>query len=62
MDFRKRGWCLGISNDKKFTGTEFRKQGGLQNLKKELVNGTNERLTFLEIYFRSRCLSISYLI
>ena len=41
---------FGISNDKKFTGTEFRKQGGLQSLKKELVNGTNERLTFLEIY------------
>ena len=60
--FQEAWLVFGISNDKKFTGTEFRKQGGLQNLKKELVNGTNERLTFLEIYFRSRCLSISYLI
>lgn len=47
----QEAWLIfGISNDKTFTGTEFRKQGGLQNLKKELVNGTNERLTFLEIY------------
>ena len=53
--FQEAWLVFGISNDKKFTGTEFRKQGGLQNLKKELVNGTNERLTFLEIYFRSRC-------
>ena len=48
--FQEAWLVFGISNDKKFTGTEFRKQGGLQNLKKELVNGTNERLTFLEIY------------
>lgn len=47
----QEAWLVsGISNDKKFTGTEFRKQGGLQSLKRELVNGTNERLTFLEIY------------
>lgn len=44
-------WLIfGISDSKKFVGTEFRKQGGLQNLKRELVNGTNERLTFMEIY------------
>lgn len=44
-------WLVfGVTNDKKIVGTEFRKQGGLQNLKKELVNGTNERLTFMEIY------------
>ena len=44
-------WLLfGVTNDKRIVGTEFRKQGGLQNLKKELVNGTNERLTFMEIY------------
>lgn len=48
--FQEAWLVFGISDDKKFTGTEFRKQGGLQNLKKELVNGTNERLTFLEIY------------
>ena len=44
-------WLVfGVTNDKRIVGTEFRKQGGLQNLKKELVNGTNERLTFMEIY------------
>lgn len=48
--FQEAWLVFGISDDKKFTGTEFRKQGGLKNLKKELVNGTNERLTFLEIY------------
>lgn len=48
--FQEAWLIFGISNDKKFVGTEFRKQGGLQNLKKELVNGTNERLTFMEIY------------
>ena len=48
--FQEAWLVFGISNDKKFTGTEFRKQGGLQSLKKELVNGTNEWLTFLEIY------------
>lgn len=37
-------WLIfGISDRKEFVGTEFRKQGGLQNLKRELVNGTNER-------------------
>jgi ATP-dependent DNA helicase RecG len=47
----QEAWLIfGISDDKQFVGTEFRKQGGLQNLKKELVNGTNERLTFMEIY------------
>jgi ATP-dependent DNA helicase RecG len=47
----QEAWLIfGISDDKRFVGTEFRKQGGLQNLKKELVNGTNERLTFMEIY------------
>ncbi len=44
-------WLIfGISDNKEFIGTEFRKQGGLQNLKREIVNGTNERLTFVEIY------------
>lgn len=44
-------WLIfGISDRKEFVGTEFRKQGGLQNLKRELVNGTNERLIFMEIY------------
>lgn len=47
----QEAWLIfGISDDKRYVGTEFRKQGNLQNLKKEIVNGTNERLTFLEIY------------
>ncbi len=47
----QEAWLIfGISDNKKIGGTEFRRQGSLQNLKKELVNGTNERLTFMEIY------------
>ena len=47
----QEAWLIfGISDDKKIVGTDFRKQGGLQSLKKEIVNGTNERLTFMEIY------------
>lgn len=47
----KEAWLIfGISDKKEFVGTEFRRRGGLQNLKKEIVNGTNERLTFMEIY------------
>lgn len=47
----QEAWLIfGISDNKKIRGTEFRRQGSLQNLKKELVNGTNERLTFMEIY------------
>lgn len=47
----QEAWLIfGVTDDKSIIGTEFRKQGGLQNLKKELVNGTNERLTFMEIY------------
>ncbi len=45
----QEAWLIfGISDQKKFVGTEFRKQGGLQNLKREIVNGTNGRLTFME--------------
>ena len=47
----QEAWLIfGISDDKRYVGTEFRKQGSLQSLNKEIVNGTNERLTFLEIY------------
>lgn len=47
----QEAWLIfGVSDDKQIMGTEFRKQGGLQSLKKEIVGGTNERLTFLEIY------------
>ncbi|MDD3240839.1 MAG: ATP-binding protein [Lachnospira sp.] len=48
---KKEAWLIfGVDNDKNIIGTEYRKNGGLQNLKKEIVNGTNDRLTFLEIY------------
>jgi ATP-dependent DNA helicase RecG len=47
----QEAWLIfGISDDGRYVGTNFRKQGNLQSLKKEIVNGTNERLTFLEIY------------
>ena len=48
--FQESWLVFGITNKGEIVGTEYRKQGGLQNIKKELVNGTNERLTFLEIY------------
>ena len=39
-----------MTNNRKIVGTEYRKSGSLQSLKKELAANTNERLTFLEIY------------
>lgn len=48
--FQEAWLIFGISDDKKIVGTEYRKQGSLQSLKKELVDRTNERLTFMEIY------------
>lgn len=48
--FQEAWLIFGISDNKEYVGTEFRKHGSLQSLKKELVNGTNERLTFMEIY------------
>ena len=48
---KKEGWLIfGVDNDKNIVGSEYRKEGGLHNLKKEIVSGTNERLTFMEIY------------
>ena len=47
----QEGWLiLGIKNNGDISGTGYRKSGGLQNLKKEIINGLNERMTFLEIY------------
>ena len=44
-------WLLfGITNDREVIGTSYRNKGNLQFLKKEIVNGTNERMTFMEIY------------
>lgn len=48
---RKEAWLIfGVTNKKKIVGTAYRKDGSLQRLKKEIVIGTNERLTFMEIY------------
>lgn len=48
---KKEAWLIfGVDNDKNVVGSGYRKEGGLQNLKKEIVGGTNERLTFMEIY------------
>ena len=45
------GWLVfGVTDKGNFIGTEFRKQGKLQSLKREIADQTNERLTFLEIY------------
>lgn len=44
-------WLIfGVTNTKKIVGTAYRENGSLQNLKKEIVGGTNERATFMEIY------------
>lgn len=44
-------WLIfGITNDKQIKGTNYRKGGNLQSLKKEITNGTNEKLTFYDIY------------
>lgn len=48
---KSEAWLIfGITDKGEFKGTDYRRNGGLQSLKKELANGTNERLTFLEIY------------
>ena len=48
---KREAWLVfGVSNTKSILGTEYRKSGSLQSLKKELAANTNERLTFLEIY------------
>lgn len=47
----KEAWLIfGVDNNQNIVGSEYRKAGALQALKKEIVSGTNERLTFLEIY------------
>lgn len=45
------GWLVfGVKNNKDILGSNYRKDGGLLSLKKELTAGTNERATFREIY------------
>ncbi len=47
----KEAWLIfGVTNKKEIVGTAYRQDGNLQNLKKEIVGGTNERATFMEIY------------
>lgn len=47
----KEGWLIfGVDNSGNVVGSRYRENGNLQSLKKEIVNGTNERLTFLDIY------------
>ena len=48
---KKEVWLVfGVDNHKNIVGSACRKDGSLQNLKKEIVGGTNERVTFMEIY------------
>ncbi|QWT53025.1 RNA-binding domain-containing protein [Eubacterium sp. MSJ-33] len=48
--FNEAWLIFGVTNDKQIKGTNYRKDGNLQSLKKEITNGTNERLTFYDIY------------
>ena len=48
---KKEAWLIfGVDNKRNILGTAYRHDGNLQNLKKEIVGGTNERATFMEIY------------
>ena len=48
---KNEAWLIfGITNNGEFKGSDYRKSGNLQSLKKEIANNTNERLTFLDIY------------
>lgn len=48
---KHEAWLVfGVSNNNQIVGTEYRKNGSLQSIKKELAASTNERMTFLEIY------------
>lgn len=47
----KEAWLIfGVTNNKEIVGSAYRQDGNLQHLKKEIVGGTNERTTFMEIY------------
>lgn len=48
---KKEAWLIfGVDNKRNILGTAYRQDGNLQNLKKEIIGGTNERATFMEIY------------
>lgn len=47
----QEAWLIfGVANSREIKGSNYRKQGGLQSIKKEIAQNTNERLTFLEVY------------
>lgn len=47
----QEAWLFfGISDDGQPVGSAYRADGSLQSIKREIANGTNERLTFLEVY------------
>ncbi len=48
---KSEAWLVfGITNNREFKSSDYRKGGNLQSLKREIANCTNERLTFIEIY------------
>ncbi len=48
---KEEAWLIfGVKNNGDIQGTVYRKDGGLQDLKKEIAERTNDRMTFLEIY------------
>lgn len=49
---KREGWLVfGVSNDREISGSNYRKEGSsLHGLKKEIAEGTNNDLTFIEIY------------
>ena len=48
--FNEAWLIFGVTNKKEIVVTAYRQDGNLQKLKKEIVGGTNERATFMEIY------------
>ncbi len=48
---KREAWLIfGVTDDGRISGTEYRRSGGLQDLKKEIAAQTNERMTFIDIY------------
>lgn len=47
----QEAWLIfGVTDAGEIKGSKYREQGGLQSIKKEIAQNTNERLTFLEVY------------
>lgn len=48
---KREAWLIfGVTDDGSISGTEYRRSGSLQDLKKEIAAQTNERMTFIDIY------------